>query len=158
MRLPMPRARTADSGRALVAAALTGSPQPSKGPAASPLADQPAPSQPPPPIRNEGAVPAVPPAPAPRRSARYGLEIQLEEVRDAVEPARLVESTVWINTAHPAYRRALASRAEGYHVALAAALALARVAVEPAEEHAFLVSFLSEWGSALTVARAGKAR
>ena len=65
------------------------------------------------------------------------------------EPGRLVESTVWVNTAHPAYGRAVASRSEGYHVALAAALALARVAVEPAEEHAFLAAFLARWGEAL---------
>ena len=62
---------------------------------------------------------------------------------------RLVESTVWINTAHPAYRRAVASRSEGYHVALAAALALAPLAVEPAAEHAFVTAFLGSWGAAL---------
>jgi len=37
----------------------------------------------------------------------------------------------------------------GYHVAVAAALALARVAVEPADEHAFLATFLARWGEAL---------
>jgi hypothetical protein len=42
--------------------------------------------------------------------------------------SRLVESTVWVNDAHPAYRRAVASRSEGYH--LAVALALAPLAVE----------------------------
>ena len=44
--------------------------------------------------------------------------------------SRLVESTVWVNDAHPAYRRAVASRSEGYHLALAVALALAPLAVE----------------------------
>jgi hypothetical protein len=42
----------------------------------------------------------------------------------------LVESRVWVNEAHPAYRRAVASRSEGYHLALAVALALAPLAVE----------------------------
>jgi hypothetical protein len=85
----------------------------------------------------------------PRRPARYGLSIRFEQRPEDPEPARLVESTVWINEAHPAYRRAVASRAEGYHIALATALALAPLAVEPAKEHAFLTAFLASWGAAL---------
>jgi hypothetical protein len=57
-----------------------------------------------------------------------------------------VESTIWINDAHPAYRRAAASRAEGYHLALTTALALAPLAVEPAGEHGFVTAFLAAWG------------
>jgi hypothetical protein len=60
-----------------------------------------------------------------------------------------VESTVWINDAHPAYRRAAASRSESYHLALATALALASLAVEPAKEHAFVTAFLTAWGEAV---------
>jgi hypothetical protein len=54
---------------------------------------------------------------------------------------------VWINEAHPAYRRASASRSEGYHLAMAVALALAPLAAEPAKEHGFLTAFLSAWGT-----------
>ena len=61
----------------------------------------------------------------------------------------MVETTIWINEAHPACRRAVASRSEGYHIALATALALAPLAVEPAKEHDFLTTFLAAWGSAL---------
>jgi Histidine kinase-, DNA gyrase B-, and HSP90-like ATPase len=86
---------------------------------------------------------------AARRPGRYGLAIQFEERPDDPELARLVESTVWINEAHPAYRRAAASRSEGYHIALASALALASLAVEPAKEHAFVTAFLASWGAAL---------
>ena len=43
---------------------------------------------------------------------------------------------MWVNEAHAEYRRAAVSRSEGYHVALATALALATLAVEPAVEHA----------------------
>jgi hypothetical protein len=68
-----------------------------------------------------------------------------------------VESTVWVNEAHPAYRRAVASRSEGYHIALAVALALSSLAVEPAGEHGFVTSFLARWGEALD-AGGGKAR
>ena len=80
---------------------------------------------------------------------RYGLSIQFEARPDDAELGRLVESTVWVNEAHPAYRRAVASRSEGYHVALAVALALAPLAVEPAKEHAFITAFLSRWGAAI---------
>jgi Histidine kinase-, DNA gyrase B-, and HSP90-like ATPase len=105
------------------------------------------------------AEPAAPPAPSPtvvaplvggtRRPARYGLSIQFEPRPDDPELARLIETTIWINEAHPAYRRATASRSEGYHIALATAMALAPLAVELAEEHAFLTTFLAAWGAAL---------
>jgi hypothetical protein len=87
--------------------------------------------------------------PRARRRARYGLSIEFEERPDDPELGRLVESSVWVNEAHPAFRRAAASRSEGYHIALAVALALAPLAVDPAKEHAFVVAFLERWGSAL---------
>jgi hypothetical protein len=88
-----------------------------------------------------------------RRAARYGLLVQFESRPDDLELARLVDSTVWINDAHPAYTRALASRSVGYHTALAVALALASLAVEPAEEHAFITQFLAHWGGAPAIGR-----
>jgi hypothetical protein len=88
-----------------------------------------------------------------RRAARYGLLVQFEARPDDLELARLVDSTVWINDAHPAYIRALASRSVGYHTALAVALALASLAVEPAEEHAFITQFLAHWGGAPAAGR-----
>lgn len=94
----------------------------------------------------------------PHRPARYGLTIQFEHRADDPEPGRLVESTVWVNAAHPAYRRALASRSEGYHIALASALALAPLAVEPSKEHDFVTAFLSSWGTALDRRQAGRRR
>ena len=80
---------------------------------------------------------------------RYGLTIRFESNPDDAELGRLVESTVVVNDAHPAYRRAVASRSEGYHIALATAFALSSLAVPPAHEHAFVTSFLSRWGDAL---------
>jgi hypothetical protein len=93
-----------------------------------------------------------------RRPGRYGLAIQFEARPDDPELARLVESTVWVNEAHPAYRRAAASRSEGYHIALASALALASLAVEPAKEHAFVTAFLASWGGALDRRKPGRRR
>jgi hypothetical protein len=91
----------------------------------------------------------IPSVAGPRRPARYGLSIQFDTRTDDPEIARLVESTVWVNDAHPAYRRAVMSRSEGYHLAVAVAMALAPLAAESAEEHGFVTAFLSRWGEAL---------
>jgi hypothetical protein len=104
-----------------------------------------APAQPPP----VAAELELPSARGARRPARYGLSIQFEQRPDDPELARLVETTVWINEAHPAYRRAAASRSEGYHIAVASAMALASLAVEPDKEHAFVTAFLASWGAGI---------
>jgi anti-sigma regulatory factor (Ser/Thr protein kinase) len=91
----------------------------------------------------------APMAGGPRRPTRYGLAVDFEERVDSSELGRLVESTVFVNTAHPAYLRAVASRSEGYHAALTVGMALAAVAVDPAERQAFLTAFLARWGEAL---------
>jgi hypothetical protein len=88
-----------------------------------------------------------------RRPARYGLLLQFESRPADSELARLVDSTIWINDAHPAYTRAVASRALGYHTALAVALALAPLAVEMRDEHTFITQFLAHWGGAQTASR-----
>jgi hypothetical protein len=94
-----------------------------------------------------------------RRPARYGLLVQFESRPEDSELGRLVDSTIWINDAHPAYTRAIASRSLGYHTALAVALALAPLAVEPHEEHTFITQFLAHWGSAqATTRRTGRRR
>jgi len=51
-----------------------------------------------------------------------------------------------VNTAHPAYGRATAARADAYHVALTVAMALAPLAVEPVDAHGFITAFLTSWG------------
>lgn len=92
------------------------------------------------------------PAPArkgAKRAARLGLTIQFESRPDEGELGRLAESTVWINEAHPAFRRAAASRSENYHIAVSVAMALASLAVEPAQEHGFVTEFLARWGESV---------
>ncbi|HEX9565435.1 MAG TPA: ATP-binding protein [Gemmatimonadaceae bacterium] len=84
----------------------------------------------------------------PRRPTRLGLTIRFESLEGDLELGRLVETTVWVNDAHPAYTRAVASRSESYHLALAVAMALAKVAVEPPQEHEFVAAFLGRWGEA----------
>jgi hypothetical protein len=97
------------------------------------------------------SAPGLPGGRGPRRPTRYGLSIQFEARPGDPEIGRLRESTVWVNEAHPAYKRAVVSRSEGYHLALAVALALAPLAVEAVNEHAFVSAFLERWGAALEV-------
>lgn len=95
--------------------------------------------------------------PGRRRPARYGLLVKLESRPGDSELGRLVDTTIWINDAHPAYGRAAASRSAGYHTALTVALALAPLAVAASEEHAFVTQFLAHWGGADRVRPAGRA-
>jgi len=81
-------------------------------------------------------------------SRRYSLRVRFEERPEDPELGRLIESTIWVNTGHPAYLRAVASRSEGYHLALVGAMTLASLAVEPVRIHAFVTSFLARWGEA----------
>jgi hypothetical protein len=106
---------------------------------------------PPPPEEPPGGSGAALPDPrGEKRPLKLGLTVQFEDRPHDPELGRLVESTVFVNRAHPAYRRAVASRSEGYHIALAVALALAPLAVEPAREHAFVTAFLARWGEAVS--------
>ena len=92
--------------------------------------------------------------PGRRRPARYGLLVQFESRPDDHELGRLVDSTIWINDAHPAFARAAASRSSGYHIALTVALALAPLAVDADQEHGFITQFLAHWGGAAGTKRA----
>src|SRR5437867_4486243 len=127
---------------------------PSAAPTIESLADQAEPAPPAQPAAASGHLAA---GAQTRRPIRYGLRIGFEARPDDPELGRLVESTVWVNEAHPAYRRAAASRSEGYHTALAVALALAPLAVDPAKEHAFINAFLASWGAAIE-RRKGRSR
>jgi hypothetical protein len=93
-----------------------------------------------------------------RRPARYGLLVQFESRPGESELGRLVDSTLWINDAHPAYTRAVGSRSLGYHTALTLALALAPLAVEPSQEHSFITQFLAQWGGSPTGKRSLRRR
>jgi hypothetical protein len=86
-----------------------------------------------------------------RRPARYGLLVQFESRPEDSELGRLVDSTIWINDAHPAFTRASASRSLGYHTALVVAFTLAPLAVDPRDERAFILQFLARWGRSQTL-------
>jgi hypothetical protein len=114
--------------------------------------EPPAAGEPPePPAPPPGADARISPPPGsggPKRPARYGLGIRFASHPDDPELGRLVDSTVYVNEAHPAYTRARASRSEGYHLALSVAMALAPLAVAPSDERAFVTAFLEGWGKA----------
>ena len=116
-------------------------------PASDPSAPDSAPPEPPRKPSPEHEAAALPGSGTAPRRAQYGLSLQFEARSDDEELGRLVDSTIWVNEAHPAYRRALSSRSLGYHLALTVALALAPLAVTPAEEHGFVTKFLAEWGN-----------
>lgn len=83
----------------------------------------------------------------PKRPARYSLTIRFEHRPDDMSLGRLVESTVWVNQAHAAYDRAVATRSDSYHIAVAVAMALAPLAVESDYVHGFVTEFLAKWGA-----------
>jgi hypothetical protein len=105
------------------------------------------PQQEPGPMVGEDSPPTIvaEPVGARRRPGRLQVRIRFEDLPESPELARLVNAVVWINQAHPAYRRSQASRSTGYHVALACCLALAPLAA-PEEEHGFICTFLARWG------------
>ena len=146
----LPVGRADPVGDALAAAAGLLTPggaappeSPESPPPVSPPSDQPAPESGP---ALPGIAQPVNSRRGPRRPIRFGLSIQFESRPDDPSLGRLVESTVWINNAHPAYRRAALSRSEGYHLAVTVALVLAPLAVEAAQSHAFVSAFLRHWG------------
>jgi hypothetical protein len=96
-------------------------------------------------------------AEGPARGQRYGLSLQFESRLGDPELARLIENTVWINTDHAAYQRAEATRATGYHIAVAVALALAPLATGGAGVQQFLTAFLAQWGESVRAEKKGKA-
>jgi len=102
-----------------------------------------APSTPPPELEPAESPPATA---GPRRPVHSRLTIRFGHRPDDPDLGRLEDSTVWVNEAHPAFRRAAALRSEEYHVALTVALALAPLTVEPAAERGFVTAFLDCWG------------
>ncbi|MBK7975389.1 MAG: ATP-binding protein [Deltaproteobacteria bacterium] len=111
-----------------------------------PPTEPPEPDHPVEPPSGQGLLPGTP---GRKRPMRYGLAIQFESIPDSDHLGRLVESTVWVNDAHPAYKRAVASRSEGYHLALTVAMALGSLAVEASQVQAFVSAFLARWGESL---------
>lgn len=155
-KLPMGRAGSGGSGLGLEVALPSG-----QEPITGPVEEVPPAPAPEPPAPDALPSPSSPPAAelphaagdGPSRPARYGLMIHYESRPTDPGLARLVDTVVWVNDAHPAYARAVASRAEGYHLALCVAMALAPLVTEPGGYPAFITEFLRRWGKALGAKR-----
>lgn len=157
-RLPTPEAGARAIGDArLVAAEASSAESASRAHAgppapASPADDTPhAGAEPPGHDAASGHATLTPPglARGPRKPARYGVTIQLEDHPESPQLGWLVDSTVHVNTGHPAYRRAVASRAEAYHLALTVGMSLAPFAADVGATHEFVTAFLARWGEAV---------
>lgn len=152
-KLPIGRSGAASDARAFLAASLA-APAASSGGHEQVPQETTSPTEPvlrseTPHAADQPAATMLPAASGPKRPARYGLTIQFRSRPSDEEVAQLVDATVWINDTHPAYRRAVLSRSEGYHLALAVAMALAPLAAEPAGHHGFVTAFLARWGEAI---------
>jgi len=77
---------------------------------------------------------------------RPGLMIGFEDDPRRYDLGWLMENTVWINKAHPAYQRAMDSGAENYHIVLAVAWVLSNHLEGKKSPQEFLNRFLSNWG------------
>lgn len=107
----------------------------------------------------KGEDPSLLPLPtAGRRAkrAKLSFDVRLESLPDDPQLGRLIESTIWVNEAHPAYRRAKATRSEAYHLALTVASALAPLTVEAERQQDFVNRFLARWGEAAFARRRGR--
>ncbi len=82
------------------------------------------------------------------RRKNVGLMLAFEENESRKEPGWLSENTLWINRAHPAYKRAVRNDAEEYHIILSAAWTLScyiKIEQENSPQN-FINRFLTDWG------------
>lgn len=61
----------------------------------------------------------------------------------------LLESTIWINRGHPAFKRVAAAEAENYHIVLTVAWVLSCYVEAEKSPQSFVNKFLATWGSGL---------
>ncbi len=84
---------------------------------------------------------------------RPGLSLALAELTDMPHTlGRVVEETVTINTLHPAWKKALATKQEEYHIVLTTALALSEYLDPDKNPQQFLEKLLASWSQVGTQA------
>lgn len=77
-----------------------------------------------------------------------GLTLALEDLADAPSIlGRIIEDIVSINTLHPAWRKALATKQEEYHILVVVGLVLADFVAPEKHPTEFLAKFLSSWSA-----------
>lgn len=115
-------------------------------------------------IARESPAPFAPPAPEgaviepsevgdqsarPREGKRVGpgLMIGYEDAPERADLGWLLENTIWINRAHPAYQKAIAGGHEQYHVVLTVAWVLLGHLDDRHSAQQFIGEFLFGWGA-----------
>ncbi len=76
-----------------------------------------------------------------------GLMIGFEDAPEREELGWLLENTIWINRAHPAHQKAVASGHENYHVVLTVAWVLLGHLEDQRSAQRFIGEFLFGWGA-----------
>jgi Histidine kinase-, DNA gyrase B-, and HSP90-like ATPase len=82
-----------------------------------------------------------------------GLRIGFEDARERNDLGWLLENTIWINRAHPAYRKAASTGNESYHVVLGVVWVLLGHLDDRHSAQEFIGQFLSGWGRRPEVGR-----
>jgi hypothetical protein len=77
-----------------------------------------------------------------------GLKIGFDDNPERREPGWITENVLWINRAHPAFRKAQATGAESYHLVFAVGWVLSTFLDEDKSPQEFMNRFLSGWGAA----------
>lgn len=78
---------------------------------------------------------------------RPNLMIGFEDNPDHNELGWLMENTIWINKAHPAYKKAMDTEAEKYHIVLSVSWVLSGYLQGEKSPQMFINRFLSNWAS-----------
>ncbi len=92
----------------------------------------------------------------PRFRKKPGLTLALEDLPDTADAlGRILEDTVSINTLHPAWKKALQTKQEEYHIMVVVGLVLADFVAPEKHPLDFLAKFLSSW-SAIVPANSDK--
>jgi len=77
-----------------------------------------------------------------------GLSLALEDLTDAPKAlGRILEDAVFINTLHPAWKKALETKQEEYHILVVVGLVLAEFVAPEKSPLEFLAKFLSSWSA-----------
>lgn len=81
------------------------------------------------------------------RKREPGIKIGFEDDASSAILGRLVEDTAWINTAHPAWKKAKNEGFEAYHILHTVAWILSSFIESEHSPHEFVSRFLSAWGT-----------
>ncbi|MDP2630075.1 MAG: ATP-binding protein [Candidatus Uhrbacteria bacterium] len=85
------------------------------------------------------------------RKKSPGIKITLQEFTEEGAPVlgRIIENTVFVNTKHPAWKRATEEHLNEYHVVLTVACVLSELIEQTHSPHDFIGKFLASWGQSL---------